>query len=76
LNGKRKICSPAFIADAAAAIEKDQRLTVRRLALVHGVSKNSIHHMLKEDLNLSKKSAKWVHKTADGGDEEGESADE
>jgi histone-lysine N-methyltransferase SETMAR len=41
---------------------KDQRVTVRRLALAHGVSKNTIHSMLKEDLNLSKKSARWVPK--------------
>jgi hypothetical protein len=52
LNDKRKIRSPTFIADVAAAIEKDRRLTVRQLTLAHGVSKNTIHHMLKEDLNL------------------------
>jgi hypothetical protein len=51
-NGTRKIRSPAFIADVTAAIEKDRRLTVRRLALAHGVSKNTIQHTLKEDLNL------------------------
>ncbi len=62
LNGKRKIRSPAFIANVAAAIEKDRRLMARRLATAHGVSKNTIHHTLKEDLNLSKKSARWVPK--------------
>ncbi len=61
-NGTRKIPSPAFIADVAAAIEKDRRQTVRRLPLAHGVSKNTIHHTFKEDLNLSKKSARWVPK--------------
>ncbi len=61
-NGTRKIRSLAFIADVAAAIKKDRRLTVRRLALAHGVSKNTIHHTLKEDLHLSKKSARWVSK--------------
>jgi histone-lysine N-methyltransferase SETMAR len=45
-----------------AAIEKDRRLSVRRLALAHGVSKNTIHNTLKEDLNLSKKLARWVPK--------------
>jgi histone-lysine N-methyltransferase SETMAR len=62
LNSTRKICSPAFIADVATAIEKDRRQTVRRLTLVHGVSKNTIHHTLTQDLNLSKKSARWVPK--------------
>ncbi len=52
LNGRRKIRNPAFIADVAADIEKDQRVTVRRLALAHGMSKNTIHSTLKEDLNL------------------------
>ncbi len=61
-NGTRKIRILEFIADVAAAIEKDQRQTVRRLAQAHGVSKNTIHHTLKEDLNLSKKSARWVPK--------------
>jgi hypothetical protein len=52
LNGRRKIRNPTFIADVAADIEKDQCVTVRRLALAHSVSKNTIHSMLKEDLNL------------------------
>ncbi len=61
-NGTRKIRSPAFIADVAAAIKQDWRQTVRQLAQVHGVSKNTIHHALKEDLNLSKKLTRWVPK--------------
>jgi hypothetical protein len=61
-NGTRKIRSPAFIAAVATTIEQDRRQTVRRLTQAHGVSKNTIHHTLKEDLNLSKKSARWVHK--------------
>ncbi len=51
VNGKQKIRSPPFIADVATDIENDWRVTVRWLALAHGVSKNTIH-MLKEDLNL------------------------
>jgi predicted nucleotidyltransferase len=56
LNDRRKIRNLTFIADVTANIEKDQRVTVRRLALAHGVSKNTIHSMLQQDLNLSKKS--------------------
>jgi hypothetical protein len=41
---------------------KDRRVKVRRLALAHGVSKNTIHYTLHQDLNLSKKSARWVPK--------------
>jgi hypothetical protein len=62
LNDRRKIRNLTFIADVAANIEKDRRVTVRRLALAHGVSKNTIHSMLQQDLNLSKKSARWVPK--------------
>jgi uncharacterized protein YnzC (UPF0291/DUF896 family) len=51
-----------FIADVTADIKKDWRITVRRLALSHGMSKNTIHSALKEDLNLSIKLARWVPK--------------
>jgi hypothetical protein len=57
LNSKRKVRTLVFIADVAANIKKDRCVTVRRLALAHGVSKNTIHNMLHQDLNLSKKLA-------------------
>jgi hypothetical protein len=56
LNGRRKVRNRAFIADVATDIEKDRRVTVRKLALAHGRSKNTIHNTLHQDLNLSKKS--------------------
>jgi hypothetical protein len=65
LNSRRKVCNPAFIADVATDIEKDRRVTMRKLrklALGHGVLKNTIHNTLHQDLNLSKKSAGWVPK--------------
>ena len=62
LNGRRKVRNPAFVADVAADIEKNRRVTVRKLALAHGVSTNTIHNTLHKDLNLSKKSARWVPK--------------
>jgi hypothetical protein len=52
LNGRRKVRNLAFTSDVAAHIEKDQRVMVRRLALAHGVSKNTIHNTLHQDLNL------------------------
>lgn len=61
-NGRRKIRQPAFIADVATAINGNRRLTVRKLASTYGVSNNTIHNTLHKDLNLSKKSARWVPK--------------
>ncbi len=66
-NGTRKIRSPAFITDRTGSAPNSQATR----AGARGV-KNTIHHTLKEDLNLSTKSARWV---SHGRDEEGESAD-
>jgi hypothetical protein len=63
-----------FIADVAADIDKDQRVTMRKLVLAHGVSKNTILNTLHKDLNLSKKNPQ--DGTAHGRDEDVESADE
>ena len=62
LNGKRRVRNPAFVADIAADVEKNRRVTVRKLALAHGVSNRTIHSTLHKDLNLAKKSARWVPK--------------
>jgi hypothetical protein len=48
LHGRRKVRKPEFITNVAADIKKDRCVTVRKLDLVHGVSKNTIH----KDLNL------------------------
>jgi histone-lysine N-methyltransferase SETMAR len=58
----RDFQTPAFITDVTADIEKDWCVTVRKLALAHVVSKNTIHNTLHKDLNLQKKSARWVPK--------------
>ncbi len=52
LNGKRKVWNLVVFANVAADIKKDWRLMVRRLALAHGVSENTIHNTLHQDLNL------------------------
>jgi hypothetical protein len=54
LNFKRKKRSPAFIADVAADIEIDRRVTLNKLARAHGVSKRTINLTLRHDLNLTK----------------------
>ena len=51
-----------LIADIAAEVEKDGRVTIRKLAESHGVSNDTIHKILHDDLGLSKKSARWVPK--------------
>ncbi len=52
LNGRRKVRNPVFIADVAADIEKDWCVTMRKLALAHGLLKNTIHNTLHKHLNL------------------------
>jgi hypothetical protein len=49
-------------ASITAAIEKDRRITVRELAATHGLPIGTVHAILKEDLGLVKKSARWVPK--------------
>jgi hypothetical protein len=61
-NTKRRIRNLAFIADIAMEVESDRHVTVRKLVRVHGVSTRTIHATLHDDLNLSKKSARWVPK--------------
>jgi hypothetical protein len=61
-NTKRRIRNSAFVADIAAEVKSDRRVTVRKLARVHGVLTRTIHATLHDDLNLSKKSARWVPK--------------
>ncbi len=57
LNSKRKNRMLAFIANVAANIENDRRVTLKNLAGAHGVSKRMINLTLRNDLNLTKKSA-------------------
>ncbi len=50
------------ITDVAADVEIDRRVTLNKLARAHGVSKRTINLTLRHDLNLTKKSARWVPK--------------
>jgi hypothetical protein len=59
-NGRRKVRSPDFIAEIAAKVEDDQRITIRKLAAAHGVCMQTIQLTLHEDLDLSKKSSRGV----------------
>jgi DNA-binding phage protein len=62
LNSKLKKRTPSFIADVAAYIENDRRVTLNKLARAHGVSKRTINLTLRHNLNLTMKSARWVPK--------------
>jgi histone-lysine N-methyltransferase SETMAR len=61
-NGRRKVRSPDFVAEIAAKEDKDRRVTIRKLAAAHGVCMRTVQLTLHEDLDLSKKSARWVPK--------------
>ncbi len=47
------------LASIAATSEKDRRITVQELATMHGLPIGTVHAILKEDLGLIKKSARW-----------------
>ena len=46
-------------------LEEDRRMDVRELSTILGISVGSVGSILKEHLNLSKGSAKWVPKALD-----------
>jgi histone-lysine N-methyltransferase SETMAR len=62
LNAKRTKRSTTLVADVAAAVENDARVTCVDLASAFGVSRGTIHNILRDDLGLVKKSARWVPK--------------
>ena len=59
---KTKRTASSVAAVVAAAIEEDRRFTVRSLVSATGLSTMTIHRILKDDLGLVKKSARWVPK--------------
>ena len=59
-NAKKTKRTPSLIAAVTADVDEDRRICVRTLALAHGVSKDTIFHILHDTLDLKKKSARWV----------------
>jgi len=59
---EKNVKTADLIAAIAEAVNENGRLTVRELALSYNVSKDTIHSILRDDLGLSKKSARWVPK--------------
>ena len=62
LNSKKTKRTADSVAAVAAAIEEDQRFSVRSLSSVTGLSVTTIHRILTKDLGLVKKSARWIPK--------------
>jgi hypothetical protein len=62
LNLKKTVRSANLIASEAAAVADDRRIDTRSLSAAHGVCLRTICQILKEDLGLVKKSARWVPK--------------
>jgi hypothetical protein len=50
------------LASIAATVEKDRQIMVCELAATHGLLIGTVHAILKDDLGLVKKSARWVPK--------------
>ncbi len=61
-GSREKASTAAIIADIAADIEENGRLTIRALASTYGLSAATVHKILHDELGLSKKSARWVPK--------------
>jgi hypothetical protein len=44
----------------AATVEEDRGVAIESLTAAHDVSLHTIHRILREDLGLEKKTARWV----------------
>jgi len=61
-NQKKRTRTATLIAAVADDTEADRRICVRTLASAHGTSISTISTILRKDLGLVKKSARWVPK--------------
>ncbi len=48
----------------AADVQEDRRVNCKDLASAHGISNGTMHNILRDDLGLVKKSARWVPKSS------------
>jgi [histone H3]-lysine36 N-dimethyltransferase SETMAR len=62
---QKNVRSPALVADVAATVQDDRRITIRKLSMVHNTSVKTIHSILHQELGLVKKSARWVPRLLD-----------
>jgi len=61
-NAKKNNRTPSLITAVIVDIDKYRRICVRTLALAHGVSKDTIFHILHDNLSLNKNYARSVPK--------------
>ncbi len=61
-NAKKTNRTDNIVADVAAAVETDRRLTIRELAVMLDLTFSTVQSTLTVDLGLVKKSARWVPK--------------
>ncbi len=61
-SAKKTKRTAAIIAAVATDVADDRRVSVKDLASVHGVSVGTMFNILRDDLGLVKKSARWVPK--------------
>ena len=61
-NPKKTRRTADVVAAVAESVEEDRRVTVRTLAARHGLTYGTVSLILKQDLGLVKKSARWVPK--------------
>ncbi len=55
-------CNPDIIQKVSNKISEDRRETVRSVAADLGISKSSVHNILKKDLSLTKLCLKFIPK--------------
>jgi histone-lysine N-methyltransferase SETMAR len=65
LSAKKTKRTADIVAAVAADVKEDRRVNCRDLAFAHGVSNGTMHSILRDDLGLVKKSARWVPKLLD-----------
>ena len=59
-SGRSPALRPTSVAKVKDMLEKDRRLTVRSISEDLDISTFTVHKILKEDLHMSKVSARWV----------------
>ncbi len=62
LNAKKTKRTAAIVAAVAANVAEDRRVSCKDLASAHGLSIGTVFNILRDDLGLVKKSARWVPK--------------
>ena len=60
LSTPKTVRTPEVIASVEALVTSDRRISMKEIKEEIGISHGTVHQILTEDLNYSKKSARWV----------------